>query len=496
MLDRVVRIDNEGVAVRNTIWRTNAEAIDQRTIGVGKRPDRQLVEILVIATPCELHELIVGRTAQDDCVTVFEIRCKTRKFGNLGRANKGEILRVEEDNLPLVRKACFGDFFKCRNAVFFVMVETGLYAGDLEGGKLIADTEHFIPACKFNCYAEISELTEFSDYESYIGILVKSVKAIITIKSIDFNDGAKSKEAMLNISVRQLHYFMALVKAGSFSRAAEVVGVTQSTLSAAIQALETELGVTLIDRSGRRMQLLPAGEDFLARARTIIALIEELPEHARQAERPLTTRLRMGVIPSIAPFLLPKVLPATAKAFPELQLTIREGLTRSLLDSLRSGSLDVALVAHPYDLDEFEIAELGRDIFYLAVRRDHALANREQVDADDLQDQPFLLLETGHCLREHVMAAIGSTPAQASGDVHATSIMTLVQLVDFGMGVTLLPEVAVKAGATRGTELSIVPYEGKHNYRSLVLVWRSNAARRNEFQLFADHLRGKCMKPA
>ncbi len=133
---------------------------------------------------------------------------------------------------------------------------------------------------------------------------------------------------MLNISVRQLHYFMALVKAGSFSRAAEVVGVTQSTLSAAIQSLEAELGVTLIDRSGRRMQLLPAGEDFLERARTIVALIEELPEHARQAERPLTTRLRMGVIPSIAPFLLPKILPATSRAFPELQLTIREGLTR------------------------------------------------------------------------------------------------------------------------------------------------------------------------
>ncbi len=227
---------------------------------------------------------------------------------------------------------------------------------------------------------------------------------------------------MLNISVRQLHYFMSLVKAGSFSRAAEIVGVTQSTLSAAIQSLEAELGVTLIDRSGRRMQLLPAGEDFLKRARTIVALIEELPERARQAERPLTTRLRMGVIPSIAPFLLPKILPATSGAFPELQLTIREGLTRSLLDSLRSGALDVALVAHPYDLDEFEVSELGQDIFYLAVRRDHALANRDRVDADDLQNQPFLLLETGHCLREHVMAAIGSTPAQASGDVHATSI--------------------------------------------------------------------------
>ncbi|OCW05589.1 LysR family transcriptional regulator [Brucella melitensis] len=299
---------------------------------------------------------------------------------------------------------------------------------------------------------------------------------------------------MLNISVRQLHYFLALVQAGSFSRAAEAIGVTQSTLSAAIQALEAELGATLIDRTGRRMQMLPAGEDFLARARDIVALIEELPEHARQAERPLTTRLRMGVIPSIAPFLLPKVLPATAKAFPELQLTVREGLTRSLLESLRSGTLDVALVAHPYDLDEFGIAEIGRDPFLLAVRRDHALANRDSVEASDIDDQPFLLLETGHCLREHVMAAIGSKPAQMSGDVHATSIMTLVQLVQFGMGVTLLPQLAIKAGVTRGTDLSVVPYEGKYNFRSLVLAWRTNAARRNEFQLFANHLRSNCLQ--
>ncbi|QNQ63454.1 hydrogen peroxide-inducible genes activator [Brucella sp. 6810] len=299
---------------------------------------------------------------------------------------------------------------------------------------------------------------------------------------------------MLNISVRQLHYFLALVQAGSFSRAAEAIGVTQSTLSAAIQALEAELGATLIDRTGRRMQMLPAGEDFLARARDIVALIEELPEHARQAERPLTTRLRMGVIPSIAPFLLPKVLPATAKAFPELQLTVREGLTRSLLESLRSGTLDVALVARPYDLDEFEIAEIGRDPFLLAVRRDHALANRDSVEASDIDDQPFLLLETGHCLREHVMAAIGSKPAQMSGDVHATSIMTLVQLVQFGMGVTLLPQLAIKAGVTRGTDLSVVPYEGKYNFRSLVLAWRTNAARRNEFQLFANHLHSNCLQ--
>lgn len=302
---------------------------------------------------------------------------------------------------------------------------------------------------------------------------------------------------MANISARQLQYFLALAQAGSFSRAADSVGVTQSTLSAAIQSLELELGVTLVDRTARKMQLLPSGEDLVARAQDIIALMEELPEHARRADRPLATRLRLGVIPSIAPFLLPKLLPATRKAFPELHLNVREGLTRSLLDAVRSGALDVALVAQPYQLGDFEVSEVGHDPFYLAVKRDHPLSNRDVVDAEDLESLPFLLLENGHCLREHVMAAIGAKPHENDGDVHATSITTLVQLVEFGMGVTLLPEVAVKAGAARGTDLCLIPYEGKNNFRSLTLVWRMGAARRQEYQIFAEHLRKKCLnRPA
>lgn len=298
---------------------------------------------------------------------------------------------------------------------------------------------------------------------------------------------------MTNITIRQLHYFLALVQAGSFSRAADTVGVTQSTLSAAIQTLENELGSVLVDRSGRRIQLLPAGEDLAARARDIIAQVEELPDHARQAALPLKTRLRLGVIPSIAPYLLPKLLPATAKAFPDLHLTVREGLTRAMLEAVRSGALDVALIAQPYQLDDFETVHIGRDPFYLAVKRDHPLSNRDKVDAVDLQSQPFLLLENGHCLREHVMAAIGAKPYESGGDVHATSIVTLIQLVEFGMGVTLLPEVAVRAGVARGTDICLIPYEGEHNFRSLVLVWRSGAARRQEYQLFAQHLRAKCL---
>lgn len=297
---------------------------------------------------------------------------------------------------------------------------------------------------------------------------------------------------MANISVRQLQYFLALVKAGSFSGAAEVVGVTQSTLSAAIQGLEAELGAVLIDRGGRRIQLLPAGEDLVARACDIVALVGELPEHARLAERPLTTRLRMGVIPSIAPFMLPKILPATSLAFPDLDFSVREGLTRPLLDAVRSGALDVALIALPYPLEKLERSDLFVDHFYLAVKRDHALSNHSYVQAEDIEEQPFLLLENGHCLREHVITAIGSKPSDMATNVHATSITTLVQLVEFGMGVTLLPGLALKTSINRNSDIHIIPYEGKNNSRILSLVWREGAARRHEYQLFADHLKQNC----
>lgn len=299
---------------------------------------------------------------------------------------------------------------------------------------------------------------------------------------------------MANISIRQLQYFLALVKAGSFSGAAEQIGVTQSTLSAAIQGLEAELGAILIDRSGRRIQLLPAGEELVARACEIVALVGELPEHARLAERPLTTRLRMGVIPSIAPFMLPKILPATTQSFPDLDFSVREGLTRPLLDAVRSGALDVALIALPYPLEKLEKSDLFVDNFYMAVKRDHALSNYSYVQADDIGGLPFLLLENGHCLREHVITAIGSKPSEMATKVHATSITTLVQLVEFGMGVTLLPGLALKTIITPNSNIHIIPFEGENNSRTLSLVWREGAARRQEYQLFADHLKQNCFE--
>lgn len=298
---------------------------------------------------------------------------------------------------------------------------------------------------------------------------------------------------MLNVSIRQLHYLVALAETSSFSRAADRVGVTQSTLSAAIRALETELGTDLVDRSARAIQLLPAGEAVTRRAKSIIGLVEELPEHVAEAVRPLTTPLRLGVIPSVAPFILPKVVPSLRAAYPELHLFVREGLTRSLLEALRGGSLDTALIATPFSFDGLESEKLGDDIFHLAVPLDHHLARRDTVELGDLRSEQLLLLESGHCLREHVIAAIGLGGLPETGDVRASSIMTLVQMVEFGMGVTLLPDIAVEAGATRGARLDLLPYAGLPAKRDLVLVWRTGAARRRDYLMLADHLRTHCL---
>ncbi|ABY39672.1 Hypothetical protein, conserved [Brucella suis ATCC 23445] len=180
MLDHIVRVHNEGVAIGNTIGRTNAEAIDQRTIGISKRPDRQLVEILVVAAPCQLDEFIIGRTAKHNCIAIFKFRSQTRKFSDFRRADEGEVLRVEENDFPLAGEALFRHFLECRNAVFLMMVETGLYAGDLERGKLVADAEHFYLPVILWLYRKFRNFRIFLR-DSFIGRLQPSVKAIKVI---------------------------------------------------------------------------------------------------------------------------------------------------------------------------------------------------------------------------------------------------------------------------------------------------------------------------
>ena len=277
-----------------------------------------------------------------------------------------------------------------------------------------------------------------------------------------------------NVNLRHLRYLVTLSESSTFAAAAKAAGITQSTLSAAIQGLEAEFGHPLIDRSGRRMQLLPFGEAMVRRARHILAEIQELPEYAAQDIMPLGKHLRLGVIPSVAPFVLPKLLASLGEAYPSLHLRVREGLTQSLLTELASGRLDAAFLAHVPSLEGVEMAELGKDPFYLAVRRGHPLAGRAQVTKAHLASEPLLLLDQGHCLREHAMEALGRDAIAEENDVRAASLLTLVQLVEAGMGITLLPKIALEAA---GTAVQLIPYLAPKAVRTLVLVGRKGAGR-------------------
>lgn len=295
----------------------------------------------------------------------------------------------------------------------------------------------------------------------------------------------------VNINLRHLRYLVTLAESGSFAAAAKAAGITQSTLSAAIQGLEAEFEHPLIDRSGRRMQLLPFGEAMVRRARHILAEIEELPQYAGREVLPLSTRLRLGVIPSVAPFVLPRLLSSLSRDYPLLHLHVREGLTHSLLTEISSGRLDAAFIAHVPSLEGVEIAELGKDPFYLAVKPGHPLTRLNEVTMVQLAHEPLLLLDQGHCLREHAMAALGRDAIIEENDVRAASLLTLVQLVEAGMGITLLPKIAMDAVA--GTQVKLIPYSAPKAVRTLVLAWRKGAVRADDYRVLAAHIRKHCL---
>lgn len=290
-------------------------------------------------------------------------------------------------------------------------------------------------------------------------------------------------------TLRQLRYLVALDEHRHFGRAAETCFATQSTLSAGLQELESLLGVTLVERTKRKVLMTPLGEEVAARARDLLRGAEDIVDLARAHGRPLCGRLRLGVIPTIAPFLLPRVLPALRRAYPELKLALREDLTARLLDRLANGDLDVAVLALPYEAPDMEMEALFTDPFVLACPPGHPLAGREMVSGADLAQAELLLLEEGHCLRDHALAAC-SLPAPRRGDgLLGTSLGTLVQMVASGMGVTLLPRLAVEAGILAGTDLVTRPVAGGGS-RLLGLAWRKSSARKDEFRLLGRMLFG------
>lgn len=290
----------------------------------------------------------------------------------------------------------------------------------------------------------------------------------------------------------QLRHLVAIADHGHFNAAAEATLVTQSTVSASIKELETLLGATLLERTKRTVRLTALGEEFTSRARTILRDAGDLVDLAEAAGEPLTGALRLGVIPTISPFLLPRVLPAVRLAFPELKLYLREDKSANLIESLTGGDLDLLVLAFPFPTPQLETHIFAEDPFWLAFPRGHSLGQKERISARDLKKANLLLLEEGNCLRDHILAAGASVSAS---NYEATSLHTMIQMADNGLGLTILPKMAIDAGLVRGTRLEVRPLEGRHASRTIGFAWRKSSPRAADFALLSDFFRDELATP-
>lgn len=291
-------------------------------------------------------------------------------------------------------------------------------------------------------------------------------------------------------TLRQLEFLCAVADNGSFSKAAEACHVTQPTLSAAVKEIEGLLGVQLIEREARGASLTQAGEAAVERARSILSDTADLVSAAQQAGAPLTGTFRLGAIPTIAPFLLPRTLKALRAAHPGLKLYLREDQTDRLLEGLRTRKLDAALIALPWEAPGVETMDLGDDEFMLVTPSGHDLTGRTDLKSSDLVEEDVLLLEDGHCLRDHALSICRLPSKRRGADVTATSLPTLVHMVAGGLGVSLLPKLAIDAGVTSGADVELRAFETPLIGRRIGIAWRTGSPRASEAKMIGEIVRG------
>ena len=296
-------------------------------------------------------------------------------------------------------------------------------------------------------------------------------------------------------TLRQLRYLQALHEHGHFGRAAESCHVTQSTLSAGLAELEELLGVQLVERTKRRVLFTPLGHEVARRGQALLLDAEGLVEMVRSAVEPLSGPFRLGVIPTIAPYLLPRLVLPCKREFPHLQLYLREVQTARLIDELQEGQLDAGLLALPYPTAGLGMAIISNDPFCLACPADHPLARQDSISAADLETAELLLLEDGHCLREHVLAVCKLRPTRQQDEIKGTSLPTVIQMVAAGLGVTLLPKLAVDSGAIDGLGLVTRPLKEEGAGRQIALAWRGSSPRGEEFRRLAGFIAGIAASP-
>lgn len=292
-------------------------------------------------------------------------------------------------------------------------------------------------------------------------------------------------------TLRQMRFLVALADTENFSRSAALCNVTQSTLSTALKEMEARLGVTVAERNTHSVLMTPIGKALAERAREILAKVADFEATAQAETAAGMTQLRLGVIPTVGPFLLPRALPGLRAIWPDMQIYLREELTESLLSGLTEGRLDLILIALPHDLpSQVETMLLFEDDYSLATPRAHPLANLSRVEGTDLAGRRLLLLERGHCLQKHALSSVPGVALEEDTSFSATSLPTLVSMVEEGIGVTLLPNLAIDAGLTAGHDLHLSHLAGAAP-RQIVLAWRKSSAQSDIFRTIGERLSRK-----
>ena len=278
------------------------------------------------------------------------------------------------------------------------------------------------------------------------------------------------------MNLRDLKYLVALADHRHFGKAADASFVSQPTLSTQIRKLEDELGVALVERAPRKVMLTPVGREIVERARRIVAEVDQLGEVARRSRDPEAGTVRLGIFPTLGPYLLPHVVPRIRKRFPQLELLLVEEKSDVLLQRLREGTLDAALLALPLHDDQLHAEFLFEEPFLLAVPESHPLANHGPLALDDLSSQTLLLLEDGHCLRDQALDVCRTAGAGENGGFRATSLETLRPMVAANVGVTLLPSLAVKPPVAQSDAIRLLPFRDPQPSRRIAMVWRRSSA--------------------
>jgi len=295
------------------------------------------------------------------------------------------------------------------------------------------------------------------------------------------------------VTLRQLRYLTALVRHGHFGRAAESCTVTQPALSMQIRELERELKVDLLERRSGEFALTETGREIAQRAGRVLTDVQDLVDFARHKDQVLTGALRLGIIPSLAPYLLPRILPRLQKKYPALRLEVRETMTKQLVGELERGDLDVMMAALPIEHPAFETLQLFRDPFLLAMSSQSA-PQIQRISVDAIDPRRLILLEEGHCLRDQALAFCSATSDSAPTSLGATSLATVMQMVANGYGITLVPEVAAQA-EVHDPRIKLVRFRNPEPARSVGLVWRASSPRKEDFKALGRIVSESLKKP-